>query len=686
MGGINTGIQTISGTISGTGSLTQQSTGTTLFTGNNTFVATSLLSQAGTLKAGSATAFGTTTNATIAFTSTTANNSTVDLGGYTNTFGTISIPTGVPASQTFTITDGNLTLGTSADLSVSTTGASKLDLSGLTSFTYNQPTRTVAVNNTIAAAVTAGTGTVLTLSSGTNAITANTINVGNAGNEGTAPNLPTATLDLGTANTLNIGGSATIGTGLTIGGYKNNGVLDFQANLTNPTATIRGLAGGTASAPIITVGYSNGGTAGVTGTADFSGTSNNGTVDAIVTNLYVAVQNSANAGISPTGTFTMASGIVNVHNLLLGTEANIPTGTTVITSNFNQNEGTVLANAVTFGNDTGGTQTSTLTYTSAYTLGTTGGLSGTLSASTIGIGTLGSTTSTTGSRATVNFNNGTISTYDPTLAQTGSAGSNGNSTTATDLTISGLTGGGASVASSLTLNIALSAGGTHNFSAGTGRTLTVASTALLSGTGGLNTTGPGTVVFNGTGNTYTGATNVNAGTLLVNGSIGTSSLTTVANGAVLGGGTNAATGTVGATTVNSGGTITAGTLGGYGTLTLASLAISGTYQADLSSMGNTAGDLLTITGALSGSGASLTLTGTPDGTDTYVLATFGSETGGANSVFTGTTPTVSGYNLVDTGTALELVPVPEPSTYVGSLVLVAALGWSVRGRFTRRSA
>jgi len=58
--------------------------------------------------------------------------------------------------------------------------------------------------------------------------------------------------------------------------------------------------------------------------------------------------------------------------------------------------------------------------------------------------------------------------------------------------------------------------------------------------------GDGTQILSGT-NTYTGVTNVNAGTLSVNGSIASSSLTTVNAGATLGG-----NGTVGNTTINGG--------------------------------------------------------------------------------------------------------------------------------------
>ena len=65
--------------------------------------------------------------------------------------------------------------------------------------------------------------------------------------------------------------------------------------------------------------------------------------------------------------------------------------------------------------------------------------------------------------------------------------------------------------------------------------------------GTLEMKGAGTLVLSAV-NTYTGPTNVNAGALQVNGSIATSSLTSVNNG-----GTLAGIGTVGNTQINGGG-------------------------------------------------------------------------------------------------------------------------------------
>ncbi len=99
---------------------------------------------------------------------------------------------------------------------------------------------------------------------------------------------------------------------------------------------------------------------------------------------------------------------------------------------------------------------------------------------------------------------------------------------------------------------------------------------IISDTGGVQQNGSGKLTLSGI-STYTGATNVNAGTLSVNGSIASSSLTTVNAGATLGG-----NGTVGNTTIN-GGTLapgnSIGTLAVQGNLVFAAAA---SYMVEVS--------------------------------------------------------------------------------------------------------
>jgi len=92
-----------------------------------------------------------------------------------------------------------------------------------------------------------------------------------------------------------------------------------------------------------------------------------------------------------------------------------------------------------------------------------------------------------------------------------------------------------------------------------GGTLTVP--GVISGPGGVTQNGSGNVILTGA-NTYTGPTNVNSGTLSVNGSLALASVVIVAPGATVGG-----TGRLGSLTVGTGGFFAPGN--SIGTVTLA---------------------------------------------------------------------------------------------------------------------
>jgi hypothetical protein len=104
-----------------------------------------------------------------------------------------------------------------------------------------------------------------------------------------------------------------------------------------------------------------------------------------------------------------------------------------------------------------------------------------------------------------------------------------------------------------------------------------------------------------------------------------------------------------------------------------------TYAVDIS--GNTS-DRLNITGVLDLSSAfdQISFNGAADGTTTYVLATYSSETGTFDTM-----PTLpGGYSLVYGATELDLTPtaVPETSTWVMGALALATLIVTQRRRFS----
>ena len=146
---------------------------------------------------------------------------------------------------------------------------------------------------------------------------------------------------------------------------------------------------------------------------------------------------------------------------------------------------------------------------------------------------------------------------------------------------------------------------------------------VISGNGGsLIKSGPGALTLTGA-NDYTGTTQINAGTLHINGS--TASSITVAANATLGGNGSV----VGAVTVQTDATLAPGA--SIGTLTAASAAINGKLAIDVS---GSSADRLSVTGNLNITNAALAIIGTLTANE-YVIASYGSLTGSAFASITG---------------------------------------------------
>ncbi|MEI7908684.1 MAG: autotransporter-associated beta strand repeat-containing protein [Verrucomicrobiota bacterium] len=216
---------------------------------------------------------------------------------------------------------------------------------------------------------------------------------------------------------------------------------------------------------------------------------------------------------------------------------------------------------------------------------------------------------------------------------------------------------------------------------GGGSDLTVSSQLIdgsndYAGVGALTKAGGGTMLLSAT-NTYTGATTVNAGTLLVNGSTGISAVTV--NGGALGG-----TGIIGgAVTINSGGTLTVGgATGTPGTLTInGDVLLNGNTLLRLDKGGVTSSDRIAKSSGTMVFGGTLTLANvgsTLAGGDSFaIFAAGGIGSFGAISPATpnndpllvwdtSTLSTTGIISVVAVGAVATPIFSPEPGGHVGA--------------------
>jgi autotransporter-associated beta strand protein len=514
--------------------------------------------------------------------------------------------------------------------------AATLDLTGLNSFTYTATTGELRV----------GGGNVvgtLRLASTSNTITAAQVRIGDTGTGGGNNNAGDSTLTLG------LGTNVIHANSINIGAVKSSGIFNFQSGTASLTIT-----GSTNANADITIGSASSATqsghisfmslaghetniqAGTVILGRMMGSASGGQGNGQVTfdtgtfnivNLQMAVHS---AGTAPTasGTFTLggdfpndtATGILNVTNQFLLINRTIATGTNA-SGTFTINGGTANINA-----DILVVDNSTNVAARNATLNLAGG-------------TLNMTGHAIGSSA-FPINNVNLPTFGQiaTLANLGGAGINGAGLTMNGdgtLILEGAntyTGSTAILAGTLQVGTGgvtgtLPAGGVINNGALVlNRAGAIGLSNPISGTGTFQKYGSGTVTLS-SASTYAGPTDINAGALVVTGSI-TSDVNL--NAATLAGaGNGTSTGKVGNVIMSAGSNLRPGATGlpgDAGTLTMASLTVNGgDLQFDLGATS----DLVSVTGTANFAAASTISPSPAAPAGTYTVLTAGTLTLGS---------------------------------------------------------
>ena len=454
----------ITGNINGGYNVIEAGPGTTTLSGNNSWGNTTI--SGGTLAIAGA-------NALPAFNVTfTGPTGGLNIGsGLTVTPGNLLVSGTATMYNTVTGPGGTLSLSQSAfQVGSATTaaGPETLDMSGLDTFVFNNSGGSIEAGGS----QSGGTGNlgVLNLAK-TNSITAALFSAGYFnGNNGTGTTCSNSgTINLGKLNTID---ANRIGIA---DGTENQGTVEFQSGLVNPTLVLRDASGGNTATML--VGYNNSGQVPTMATFDLvTGVTGRSTLDAIISGGTIAEDvgrggNTSGTGQPAVGTFNMGGGTLDTPYLVIGQALMAADSGT-----FGIYGGRANVGALVMGLQSSGaiaSPTATVTVDSG----------GTLDATTVQSGT-GSATQF------FNWNNGTIA--------------NLNST------IQGITGLTVSVPT-----LTMAASGTHTAWIDSGQSGAISSDiGQVGGAASLFVSGGGTLTLSGT-NTYTGTTEVLDGTTLI---------------------------------------------------------------------------------------------------------------------------------------------------------------------------
>ena len=637
-GGSGAAQVTLSGVVSGSGSLIKNGQAILELSGNNTYTGATNVT-AGTVIASHANALGTTAGAT-----TVASGATVRLAGaltFAESFslaGTGKSVSAVNYGALHQISGSSTVSGTvtlTGDADISAASGSTLTVSGLMSGAF-------ALNKTDAGTlILANSGNEASLTAGTT-ISAGVLSIADDNY------LSSGTLTLN-GGTLNITGVTTVDNAIalasasTIANSVNatlSGVLSGSGTLTKSGASTLTLSGSNTHSGAVSL------TAGGLTLSGGSAIGNNSAVTQSASTTLTLSSDETIGSLAGTGSVVLNAGLT--------------TGS--------DNTSTTYAGAISglFGLTKAGSGTLTLTGNNTYTGATTvsaggltlnrvgGALDGNTSVAVASGATLtltadetidalsGAGTVALGTSALTIGINGTSSTFSGAITGSGTLTLDGGGTFTLSGTNSGqgwgmqvLSGGTVSIAGDANLGsgtVQLNDGTLSVTSAGTidnaitlgasagsisvGSGLAVSLSSAIGGTGALTKTGSGALILSGSNN-YAGTTTVSAGTLSVNGS--TTSATTVASGATLAG-----SGILGGNvTVQSGGTLSPGNSAG-------TLTVNGNLQMNAGSTlaveinGTTAGtqyDQVVVNGTVNVSGVTLSATHgyTPGLGDVYTI-------------------------------------------------------------------